>query len=161
MTKFPDSSNVLCETISSGTFKPVDLKIQSKCKYQVRLRWAVAGRGLSLEKELKHTTIPIFLTKTEFLKEEQFHHLVHKILLKILKFSLGLTSLHNLVFLSEVIRHICKTQNLSRKHTATQSRLRYKRHKFRWKKDIATSHPPFSPWRDWEDIKKRAEYAHQ
>lgn len=45
-------------------------------------------------KDLKHTTIQIYITEREFLKEEQLYHLAHRILLKISIFSLGRTSFH-------------------------------------------------------------------
>lgn len=53
---------------------------------------SAALAGPYLIKDLKHTTIQIYITEREFLKEEQLYHLVHRILLKISIFSLGHTS---------------------------------------------------------------------
>lgn len=91
MTQLTDGSQVLCGTISSGTFKPgfiVSGPVQVSSMAQVRAALA----GSYLLKELKHTTIPIYTSGREFLQEGQLCHLVHKILLKFSIFSLGHTS---------------------------------------------------------------------
>lgn len=81
-----------------------------------QVRAALAGPYLY--KELKHTTMPIYIAGREFLKEGQLWHLVHKILLKISIFFswavllfAGRNLLHDLVFLSERTSHTHEKKN--------------------------------------------------